>query len=122
MPCFTTARNARAPKDIARNVFCTMFGLALSRLWADAKSILGCGALARDVGGCGQKPACMQVQQQSWEPAEPAHHEPQGGPPLAGENVMNVVLVGAECSPWSKTGAPDGSSAGALGKRGTGST
>lgn len=25
-------------------------------------------------------------------------------PPLAGANVMNVVLVAAECAPWSKTG------------------
>ena len=25
--------------------------------------------------------------------------------PLAGPNVMKVVLVGAECAPWSKTGA-----------------
>lgn len=25
-------------------------------------------------------------------------------PPLAGENVMNVILVAAECAPWSKTG------------------
>ena len=24
--------------------------------------------------------------------------------PLAGPNVMKVVLVGAECAPWSKTG------------------
>lgn len=23
----------------------------------------------------------------------------------AGPNVMNVVMVGAECAPWSKTGA-----------------
>ncbi len=47
-----------------------------------------------------------QVQQQtSWEPAQPSHHEPQAPAPLAGENVMNVVLVGAECAPWSKTGA-----------------
>ncbi|PON65379.1 Glycogen synthase [Parasponia andersonii] len=26
-------------------------------------------------------------------------------PPLAGANVMNVILVAAECAPWSKTGA-----------------
>ncbi|XP_065856184.1 granule-bound starch synthase 2, chloroplastic/amyloplastic [Euphorbia lathyris] len=25
-------------------------------------------------------------------------------PPLAGDNVMNVILVSAECAPWSKTG------------------
>lgn len=34
----------------------------------------------------------------SLEPAPPAD------PPLAGENVMNIVMVGAECAPWSKTG------------------
>ncbi len=26
-------------------------------------------------------------------------------PSPAGENAMNVVMVGAECAPWSKTGA-----------------
>lgn len=26
-------------------------------------------------------------------------------PPLAGANVMNVILVAAECAPWSKTGS-----------------
>lgn len=25
-------------------------------------------------------------------------------PPLAGTNVMNIILVSAECAPWSKTG------------------
>lgn len=25
-------------------------------------------------------------------------------PPLAGANVMNIILVAAECAPWSKTG------------------
>lgn len=34
----------------------------------------------------------------SLQPAPPAE------PPLAGENVMNIVMVGAECAPWSKTG------------------
>jgi hypothetical protein len=29
---------------------------------------------------------------------------PPEEPPLAGENVMNIVMVGAECAPWSKTG------------------
>jgi starch synthase len=29
---------------------------------------------------------------------------PPAEPPLAGENVMNIVMVGAECAPWSKTG------------------
>ncbi|KAD4887950.1 hypothetical protein R6Q59_034942 [Mikania micrantha] len=36
-------------------------------------------------------------------------------PPLAGQNVMNVVLVAAECAPWSKTGGL-GDVAGALPK------
>lgn len=25
-------------------------------------------------------------------------------PPLAGNNVMNIIMVAAECAPWSKTG------------------
>ena len=25
--------------------------------------------------------------------------------PLAGANVMNIILVAAECAPWSKTGS-----------------
>lgn len=25
-------------------------------------------------------------------------------PPLAGPNVMNIILVSSECAPWSKTG------------------
>ncbi|GKB93681.1 granule-bound starch synthase 2, chloroplastic/amyloplastic [Tanacetum coccineum] len=36
-------------------------------------------------------------------------------PPLAGPNVMNVILVSAECAPWSKTGGL-GDVAGALPK------
>ncbi|KAL8231508.1 hypothetical protein R6Q57_001286 [Mikania cordata] len=36
-------------------------------------------------------------------------------PPLAGQNVMNVILVAAECAPWSKTGGL-GDVAGALPK------
>ncbi|XP_023912722.1 granule-bound starch synthase 2, chloroplastic/amyloplastic [Quercus suber] len=36
-------------------------------------------------------------------------------PPLAGANVMNVILVAAECAPWSKTGGL-GDVAGALPK------
>ncbi|GBG77039.1 hypothetical protein CBR_g23365 [Chara braunii] len=47
------------------------------------------------------------------EPAEPV--EVEKPPPLAGENVMNVVLVAAECAPWSKTGGL-GDVAGALPK------
>ncbi|KAL3629378.1 Sucrose synthase [Castilleja foliolosa] len=36
-------------------------------------------------------------------------------PPLAGPNVMNIILVSAECTPWSKTGGL-GDVAGALPK------
>ncbi|XP_071735092.1 granule-bound starch synthase 2, chloroplastic/amyloplastic [Rutidosis leptorrhynchoides] len=36
-------------------------------------------------------------------------------PPLAGPNVMNIILVAAECTPWSKTGGL-GDVAGALPK------
>ena len=39
-----------------------------------------------------------------WEEEAPSYHEPQHTTPLAGENVMNVIVVGAECAPWSKTG------------------
>lgn len=39
-----------------------------------------------------------------WEAEAPSYQEPQQGGPLAGENVMNVIVVGAECAPWSKTG------------------
>ena len=37
-------------------------------------------------------------------PEEAAPPAPPAEPPLAGENVMNIVMVGAECAPWSKTG------------------
>ncbi|XP_020104470.1 starch synthase 2, chloroplastic/amyloplastic isoform X1 [Ananas comosus] len=43
---------------------------------------------------------------------EEKHHI---SPPLAWENVMNVILVAAECAPWSKTGGL-GDVAGALPK------
>lgn len=33
----------------------------------------------------------------------PASHDVES-PPLAGPNVMNVILVASECAPWSKTG------------------
>lgn len=36
------------------------------------------------------------------EPAPPP--EPVQKEPLAGPNVMKVVMVGSECAPWSKTG------------------
>ncbi|PSR87682.1 Granule-bound starch synthase [Actinidia chinensis var. chinensis] len=41
--------------------------------------------------------------------------EEETSPPLAGTNVMNVILVAAECAPWSKTGGL-GDVAGALPK------
>ncbi|KAL4375847.1 hypothetical protein GQ457_02G011170 [Hibiscus cannabinus] len=37
-------------------------------------------------------------------------------PPLAGANVMNIILVAAECAPWSKTGSGLGDVAGSLPK------
>ncbi|MED6144955.1 hypothetical protein PIB30_020427 [Stylosanthes scabra] len=36
--------------------------------------------------------------------AENAEQEGEKSPPLAGTNVMNVIIVAAECAPWSKTG------------------
>ncbi|CAL5222405.1 g4764 [Coccomyxa viridis] len=39
----------------------------------------------------------------SWD-QQPSYPDPGPSGPLAGENVMNVILVGAECAPWSKTG------------------
>jgi starch synthase len=45
-----------------------------------------------------QEPEPEPVADDSLLPAPPAE------PPLAGENVMNIVMVGAECAPWSKTG------------------
>ncbi|XP_066369605.1 soluble starch synthase 2-3, chloroplastic/amyloplastic-like isoform X2 [Miscanthus floridulus] len=43
------------------------------------------------------------------------HYENNDSGPLAGENVMNVIMVAAECSPWCKTGGL-GDVAGALPK------
>lgn len=36
--------------------------------------------------------------------ADNVESEGEKSPPLAGANVMNVILVAAECAPWSKTG------------------
>ena len=33
---------------------------------------------------------------------------PQAGRPKGNPHAMNVVMVGAECAPWSKTGASQG--------------
>ncbi|KAI7735921.1 hypothetical protein M8C21_031187 [Ambrosia artemisiifolia] len=50
------------------------------------------------------------------EADEPASDDGDAeSPPLAGPNVMNVILVAAECAPWSKTGGL-GDVAGALPK------
>ncbi|CAK0787417.1 Soluble starch synthase 2-3, chloroplastic/amyloplastic [Coccomyxa viridis] len=39
----------------------------------------------------------------SWQ-QQTSYRDPGPSGPLAGQNVMNVILVGAECAPWSKTG------------------
>lgn len=51
-------------------------------------------------------PVPERVAAADMDPSEPAAVEKP--PPLAGPNVMNVVMVGAECAPWSKTGAKAG--------------
>jgi hypothetical protein len=58
-----------------------------------------------------QQQTQQQQQQRQEQPAQRQEQPPQQqqqqaaqSPPLAGDNVMNVVLVGAECAPWSKTG------------------
>lgn len=35
---------------------------------------------------------------------EADNRQTTGSEPLAGPNVMKIVMVGAECAPWSKTG------------------
>ncbi|KAK1260427.1 hypothetical protein QJS04_geneDACA019469 [Acorus gramineus] len=49
------------------------------------------------------------------EPAVAPMEENESPPPLAGANVMNIILVAMECAPWSKTGGL-GDVAGALPK------
>jgi hypothetical protein len=53
-------------------------------------------------GGAPQPPP--QEEEPEPQPDDGAEAAPPGEPPLAGENVMNIVMVGAECAPWSKTG------------------
>lgn len=36
--------------------------------------------------------------------ADNPNTEGENLPPLAGANVMNIILIAAECAPWSKTG------------------
>nr|CUS28064.1 starch synthase SSIIa [Triticum monococcum subsp. monococcum] len=61
----------------------------------------------------------VEAQDDGWAVADDAgsfeHHQNHDSGPLAGENVMNVVIVAAECSPWCKTGGL-GDVAGALPK------
>jgi hypothetical protein len=45
-----------------------------------------------------------QQQQEEMMADDALEPGPPAEPPLAGENVMNIVMVGAECAPWSKTG------------------
>ena len=59
-----------------------------------------------------QKPAVLksgatqaQQQQQQHPPPTQQPAPPPSQPPPCGENRMNIVFVGAECAPWSKTGA-----------------
>lgn len=49
----------------------------------------------------------VEAKDDGWAVADDAgsfHHQNHDSGPLAGENVMNVVVVAAECSPWCKTG------------------
>ena len=50
-------------------------------------------------GGNAVQPAPQQPDTNAAAPS--AAEKP---PPLAGPNVMNIVVVAAECAPWSKTG------------------
>lgn len=53
--------------------------------------------------GTGGTPSQAPPQQQA-EANAAAPSAAEKPPPLAGPNVMNIVLVAAECAPWSKTG------------------
>ena len=43
----------------------------------------------------------IEIVEEEKEDSSDAEAKP---PPLAGANVMNVIIVAAECAPWSKTG------------------
>ncbi|KAL6009131.1 Sucrose synthase [Asimina triloba] len=75
-----------------------------------------------------ESPKTSRMEHKKFEEIEEANVEGEGvnlnaadaeedvkPPPLAGANVMNVILVAAECAPWSKTGGL-GDVAGALPK------
>ena len=47
-------------------------------------------------------PSQLQQQQQQQQAVEPESVGEEA--PLCGENQLNVVMVGIECAPWSKTG------------------
>lgn len=54
-------------------------------------------------------PPPPQQQQQQMHQQQPARPPSAAAPqPLAGPNVMKVVMVGSECAPWSKTGERQG--------------
>ena len=60
----------------------------------------------RPVDSSDTTPRSPTQTQQTGQQAQQARQQQQEQkpPPLAGENAMNVVFVGAECAPWSKTG------------------
>lgn len=57
---------------------------------------------SREGTGGSAAQAVMPEQQAQTDAAAPSSEDKP--PPLAGPNVMNIVVVAAECAPWSKTG------------------
>lgn len=86
---------------------------AVGGMWRP-QSCSQAGQLAQPAAQQGAPPPEVAATQQAADGREPqqaqAQQSPQQAqqqqsqPPLAGDNAMNVVLVGAECAPWSKTG------------------